>query len=124
MNEKEHYSLERRKTHRFNARYFACISFGEEKSYASVTNISEDGIGIVLTTMLPVGDIVELKISSKVGNMQKMEIHLKSRVSWINSSAREKVFQAGLKIIEIEREDVERFNKAVESLKDKSEKNE
>lgn len=110
--------IERRKYPRFSVRYFAAIHYKEETFYASVMNISKKGIGIVLTRMLSVDEIVELKISSQVGGEDKAEISIKAKVVWVNSYGANRVFRAGLKIVEISRKDVENFRKAIQYLKD------
>ena len=109
---------ERRKYPRFSVKYFAVIHFKEETFYASVTNISKEGIGIVLTRMLPVGEIIELKVSSKVGEKEKDEISIEAKVVWVNSYGGNRVFRVGLKIVEISKKDIESFRKAIQYLKD------
>lgn len=108
---------EKRKYPRFNVRFLAAIHFKEETFYASVTNISKKGIGIILTRMLSVDEIVGLKISPQVGGEEKAEISIKAKVVWVNSYGTNRVFRVGLEIVEISRKDVENFKRAIQYLK-------
>ena len=114
---------ERRQYPRFKVRYFATIYLGNEKIYASVINITKAGLGITSIKKLPIDEVISLKIGCKIGEKEKDNVHMKAKVLWIKGLAGDRVFIAGLKIIEVAKEDVEKFRRCIQNLMEHSEEN-
>ena len=115
--------IERRKHPRFNFRYFTTIHIGNETLYASVKDITEAGVGIVLTKKLPINKVIDLSIGCIIGGEDKAEIHMKAKVVWSESMGKDKIFRAGLKIIEVSKDDIDNFRRIIQDLKECPEEN-
>ena len=99
---------EKRIHQRYNVHYLADVYLGDEILFATVVDMSETGIDIVLPRKFYMNEILNLRISCSLihkekSEMEKVNIYLRAEIVWIKEM--EKMCKAGLRIIDIAYED-------------------
>ncbi|MCK5706228.1 MAG: PilZ domain-containing protein [Candidatus Aureabacteria bacterium] len=117
--------IDRRHSPRFRVDYLANISSSFENIFATVIDISENGIGIILPKEFYVGDQINVSISSdlyqeKKPDLIKFNINMETEIVWIKKDDDKNMFRAGLKIISMEKEDLKKLRDHVNNLVDES----
>ena len=122
MNEKK--AKERRRHPRYDVRYSADVTFNNELLCGTIINISKGGVGILLPKIVPVGEMLDLRLKTVVGNNEDLRIKLRAKIVWMKEKEfLPGFFRAGLEITEIREEDKKILEKHIEDL-EKNLKNE
>ena len=99
---------EKRSYQRYNVHYLADVYLGDEILFATVVDMSETGVDIVLPRKFYMNEILNLRISCSLihkekSELEKVNIYLRAEIVRIEEI--EKMCKAGLKIIDIAYED-------------------
>ena len=110
---------ERRLYPRYTVHYLCDVYLGDEVLFATVLDISENGIGITLPKEFYEGEVLNLKINCKLINkqektLQKINIYLRAKIVWIKEEG--KMFKAGLHITDISYDDLNKLREHIEYL--------
>ena len=113
--------VDRRRYPRFKVHYLADIYSGNEILYATVIDISEKGVGIMLPQKYYVDEDLDLRIRCKIedDDEKKTDIKLKSKVIWIGEKNEKGMYVGGLEILEISEEDLEILRENIKELADR-----
>ncbi|MCK5708556.1 MAG: PilZ domain-containing protein [Candidatus Aureabacteria bacterium] len=111
--------IEKRLNPRFTVHYLTDVYLGEEILFATVVDISESGVGITLPGKFYLDEILNLRINCSLidhekGELKKVNIYLRASIIWIEK--KEKMYHAGLKIIDIAYEDLIRLRDHIDYL--------
>ena len=102
-------SIEKRFYPRFTVHYLADVYMGDEILFATVMDISENGIGISLPRKFFLGEILNLRINCNLindarGELTKVNIYMRAEVIWIDK--KDDFYRSGLKISDIAYDDL------------------
>ena len=114
--------VEKRRYLRFYVYYLADVYLNDEIIYATVIDISEGGIGIILPQPLNIGEIINLKILWKLNNDEKADVQFKAKVIWIDGANIRNMYAGGLEIIDISNENLDVLRRHIKELADQAEK--
>ena len=118
----EYNLVDRRIHHRFRVSYLTEVYMGAEILFASVVDISEKGIGIMLPGQFYIGEVMNLRVKSSLyddNNIEEQEVNIgmTAEVVWINKQ--DKMYKAGLKITSIDTADLLKLKRNIRSLQRK-----
>ena len=113
--------VEKRHYLRFYVHYLADVYLNDEIIYATVIDISEGGVGIILPEKLNIGEVISLKITWRLNDDEKANISFKAKVIWIDGANVKKMYTGGLEIIDISDEDLEILREHIQELADRAE---
>jgi len=110
--------IDRRRFPRFNVHYLADVYMGDRNIYATVIDISQNGLGIILPEPFYVGDELELRIRCKIADDDdtKTDIRLGTKVIWIGEKNEKGMYAGGLEIVEISDSDKEVLKANIQEL--------
>ena len=114
--------VEKRRHLRFYVHYLADVYLNDEIIYATVIDISEDGVGIILPDELNLGEVISIKITWRLNDDEKANIQFKAKLIWIDEPNIKKTYTGGLEIINISNEDLDKLRKHIQVLADRAEK--
>jgi hypothetical protein len=114
---------DRRVFTRYPVHYLADVFLGDEILFATVVDICEDGMGIVLPKKFYLHEILNIRINCSLinqekGVFEKVNIYLRARVVWIEE--KEGLFRAGLKLADISYDDLVKLRDHIKYLKEKA----
>ena len=89
---------ERREHPRFKIKYPTILYLKNKTMSVLTVDISEGGIGIILTHQIPPGEIFKLKIRCALENNDNKDMNIKAKVIWCKYIG-EGEYSAGLKIM-------------------------
>ncbi|MBN1521461.1 MAG: PilZ domain-containing protein [Candidatus Aureabacteria bacterium] len=101
--------VDRRLYPRFKVHYLADVYLGNRNIYATVVDISEKGVGIILPERFYPGDEIELRIRCCIegGDEKKTDVRLSARVVWIGEKNEKGIYTGGLEIVDISEVDLD-----------------
>lgn len=113
--------IDRRRFPRFKVHYLTDVYVGDRNIYATVIDISENGIGIVLPEKFYLGDEIELRIRCKVNANDEIKTDLKmeARVIWMGDKDEKGMFPGGLEITNISEDDLNILKNNIQLLAEK-----
>ena len=113
--------VDRRQFPRFKVHYLTDIYKGDRNIYATVIDISEYGIGIILPERFYPGDEIELRIRCKVeqDDETKTDIKMEAKVVWMGDKDEKGMFKGGLEITEISEQDLAILKGNIQELAEK-----
>ena len=112
--------VDRRAHPRFKVNYLTEVYMGSEILFATVIDISEGGVGIMLPAKFYTGEVLNLRIKCSLFNyianieVEEVNICLTAEVIWINKN--ENMYRAGLKIVDIDNLDLDRLKDNIRVL--------
>ena len=115
----EYNLVDRRVFQRFRVSYLAEVYMGHEILFASVVDVSEKGVGIMLPGQFYAGEKLSLHIKSSLyddNNIEEQEINIcmTAEVVWVEKQG--KLYKAGLKITQIDTADLLKLKRNIRSL--------
>jgi len=113
-------TVERRKHQRYTVEYISEVYQGDEFLFLTVLDISEGGAGIMLPSKFNTGNMMQLRINYRLcdhinSSFERIDISLKAEVIWVKTHG--SVYRAGLKISDIEENDLTRLKNNINKLK-------
>ena len=113
--------VDRRRFPRFKVHYLTDVYLGDRNIYATVIDISENGVGIVLPEKFYPGDEIELRIRCKIGDddESKTDLKIEARVIWMGDKNEKGMFPGGLEIVNISEKDLNILKNNIQLLAEK-----
>ncbi len=113
-------SCDRRLHPRYSVHYLCDVYLGSEVLFATVLDISEKGVGIILPKEFFENEMLNLKINCRLidnenNRLEKVNIYLRASVVWIKKDG--DLYKAGLKICDISYEDMAKLRDHINFLK-------
>ncbi|MCK5706553.1 MAG: PilZ domain-containing protein [Candidatus Aureabacteria bacterium] len=111
---------EKRACPRYRVKYNATVSVNTRKVGTTIVDISEMGVGLMLSEKVNRGDMLDVNIDAGNEKCPK-NINLKAMVAWTGDQNQEGFVKVGLEIIKISVENYEILTKHIQELSQKDE---
>ena len=108
--------VERRQFPRYAVRYAAKVYLDDKMLCGTIIDISKGGIGILLPKKFDIGNILDIGIRNLLNEKAINDIRFKLKIVWINKVDIEGMYRAGLEIIEISEDNLEKLRKNIIEL--------
>jgi hypothetical protein len=115
--------IDRREHNRYSVHYLTDVYMGNEILFATVIDISESGIGIVLPGQFYKNEVLSLRISCRLLSHDKdspesLDIRLRATVIWIKKE--DNMYKAGLQIKDMAYRDLMSLKQQIQNLQGKA----
>jgi len=110
--------VDRRRFPRFLVHYLADVCLKDETFCATVIDISENGVGIILPQRFDIGEQIKIQLRPSLSNDKEDKISILANVIWIGNENEKGMFTCGLEIADISQEDLENLKNHINSLCD------
>jgi len=113
---KKYEFADKRQCPRYAAHYLADIVKGKEVVFATVIDVSESGVAIILKERMDVDTKFNVKVRCWLENEEETDIEFKARVVWVGKCNEKGISAGGLEILEISEENLRALKKHIQII--------
>ena len=109
---------DRRRFPRFLVHYLADVCLKDETICATVIDISENGVGIMLPERFDIDEKINIELRPSLSDTNAEKIRVTAKVIWVGKKNEKGMHTCGLEITEISEKDLENLRNHIQTLCD------